>query len=283
VRGLTAAFVPDPQDTTLAAHETRAAEAFARGLDWFIAAAMARQGRSGGYLTSFQDAALTGYGTTRGPDIGGRTPTSIFTILDLVAPVDSVLRREMLEGYGPGRSLGSKELVREIVKAGERRPPAERFTAIEDARDLALAALDAATCRVGADPSRRVWEARRKLVLAAATAAARGAAVDAVHATARSMDAELPRRSVDLWLAWRLDGAPEPADSLVIALEAAFEPHLYRAAEVARRAPPPHAGFRLDPVLALCGRNPFDPRQQLGSWPGVAGMLLPPFAAGLRG
>jgi hypothetical protein len=277
VRGLTAAFVPDPQDTTLAAHETRAAESFARGMDWFIAAALARDGRSGGYLTSFQDAALTGYGTTRGPDIAGRTPTSIFTILDLIAPVDTVLRREMLEGYGPARPIGSKELVREIVTSGERRDPAERFAAIEDARDLALAALDAASCRVGADPSRRVWEARRGLVLAATGAAARGAAMDAVHASARGVEPAVPRRRVEQWLAWRLDGAPEPADSAVLALAPAFEPHLYRAAEVMRPPPPPRAGFDLTPVLALCGRNPFEPQQGLRARRGLAGLLLHPF------
>jgi hypothetical protein len=167
--------------------------------------------------------------------------------------------------------------VREVVAAPERLAAPESFAAIARARDLALAALDAASCRVGADPSRRVWEARRNLVLAATAAAARGAAIDAVHASARAATPVLQRRSVEQWLAWRLDGAPEPADSAVLAWAPEFEAHLYYAGEVARPPPPPRPGFRLDPEFVLCGRNPFEPRGALRSHPGVAGMLPHPF------
>ena len=43
--------------------EERPAEVFARSVDWLVAMSLAREGRSDGYLSAVQDAALTGYTT----------------------------------------------------------------------------------------------------------------------------------------------------------------------------------------------------------------------------
>jgi hypothetical protein len=59
VRGLTAARVMTAQSAT-AVRAQRPAEVFARGVDWLVATALAQTGRSNGYLTSIQDAVLTG-------------------------------------------------------------------------------------------------------------------------------------------------------------------------------------------------------------------------------
>lgn len=273
--GLAASLLREAGDTLSAPHDTRPAEVFARGTDWFVAAALAREGRMGGYLTSFQDAAITGYGTTRSPDVGGQTVPLLFALLDHIAPVTPDLRQWTLDSYGPARTPSVKEMARTIVGAGAAHRPGERFAAIEQARDLSLQSLDAASCRSSGSPeTRRLIGARQFLIATAVGAAARGAAIDAVRAFASELGSEIPRATVDEWLAWRLDGAPGPADPLPEEVSEVMEALLRRAEEAAQVTPAlTTGGFSLQHVPAFCGGNPFAAEGNGHANSGIEGMI----------
>lgn len=258
LENLEAAFRRPGTDTLIDSHDTRPAEVFARGSDWFLSAALAREGRTGGYLSSFQDPALTGYGSTRGPDIGGAAVPALLTIYDAIAPVTDDIRTWAHAELGPSRMLSPTELAAAVLYAGHGRPPEERLAAIAAARDRSLSSVNAETCRFSStEAMRQLAIAQRALVLGSAASAARGAAIDAVRELGAAALGSGDRR-VEEWLAWRLQGAPEPTDSTVIALGPAFEDHLRRAEIVAREEPMP-GGTAFDPSLSvsICGGNPF--------------------------
>lgn len=244
-------------DSLRTPHDTRPAEVFARGTDWFVAALLAREGRTGGYLTSFQDPALTGYGTTRGPDIGGGAVGSLLDILQAVAPVGSEAAQWAIDVHGPQRRLTPAEMARAIVTAGIELPPLERFAAIRDTRQRSLATVDESRCRlVSAEALRRLSAAQRGLIDAAAAAAARGAAFDAVHelAAERALDPDL----VGSWTANRLYGNPAPADSIPEEVLPLLEEIRYHARErEEEEAPELVDPFGFVPAPILCGGNPF--------------------------
>ena len=177
-------------------HHTRPAEIFARSIDWLVAASLARDGRMNGYLTSIQDELLTGYGTAVPPDVNGRVPAALITILDEVAPMRSEHRAWYLEAYGLGRELSATDLVRLIAEVqaddadfGEAVPvdsagvPAAAGShamltrSLARVREATAAALAVGVCR--ASPNRlepRGSGARSELIEAASAARVRGLA-----------------------------------------------------------------------------------------------------------
>jgi hypothetical protein len=257
--GLAAAIAPPRGDSIPDPHDTRPAEVFARGTDWLVAALLAREGRLGGYLTSFQDPALTGYGTTRGPDVGGGAVPALFAILDEIAPVVPEARQWAFTTHGPARTLSPAELAGAVLSAGRGESAAERFAAIERARDRALASLSASACRLSsAEGVRDLITAQRNLIDAAAGAAARGVAIEGAREIADRSMVAVPRSAVNAWMAWRLYGAPEPAHPALEELAPMFEELLYRAAEVASPEPvSTGTAFHLGTGARLCGGNPF--------------------------
>ncbi|MBI4543602.1 MAG: hypothetical protein HY703_00215, partial [Gemmatimonadetes bacterium] len=153
---------PAPGDTTAPLHSRRPAEVFARNLDWFVVAALAREGWTNGYLSSVQDDLLTGYGTVTAPDVTGIAGAALVAILDEVAPVYPGTRRWFLESYGTGRVMAPYDLIRRVLGSGRADPEAGtepgnrsvargfsplaaglaanlRFAMVERARDAALA------------------------------------------------------------------------------------------------------------------------------------------------
>ncbi|HSH44537.1 MAG TPA: hypothetical protein VK966_01695, partial [Longimicrobiales bacterium] len=236
LRGLTAASLSAAETPEhLRSHASRPAEVFARGVDWFVAVALAREGRINGYLSSIQDEVLTGYGTVTPPDITGRAGQSLMALLDEVAPVYPATRQWFLESYGRARPLSAWDLTRrmletpleggepgvgleELVPARDigdvdavNEPlglPVPTVTRLADAlaalhdlaslRDQALAAVDG-SCQVVATNTRAAG-ARRQLVRQVAEARARGIAMDAAR--------DLMGPEGPVWLAERLAGRP---------------------------------------------------------------------------
>jgi hypothetical protein len=264
VEGLGASFRRD--DGNASAHDHRPAEVFARGLDWLIASYLAAEGRSGGYLSSFQDAAIAGYGTTRGPHVDGAAVPSLMTILDEIAPVTAEARQWAASAYGPQRSLTAKELVRAIAGAAREGEAFARFAALETARDRARAGLDAATCEVAATTdAAHVIAARRAAIRAAVSATAHGIVIAGIRDVAASLEAPIPSAAVNQFLIWRLEGGPEPADSSVQVLLPVAHELLLRAESVTSERSPRIAGFDFDAELVLCGGNPFAAERQRAS------------------
>jgi hypothetical protein len=258
VAGLTASFLRGEDASRLAEHERRPAEVFARGTDWLVAVLRAAEGRTGGYLTSFQDAALAGYGTTRVPHLDGNAVSSLLLVLDQVAPVPAETRQWAMDTYGPSRTLTAKELVRAITYGAQSGDPYDRLSSLQAARDLALAGLTSGSCRMtpSAD-TRRLMAARRRAIETAVAAAARGIVVDGVRGAAAIHETPLRRREIDSYLLWRLDGGPEPVDSAVHELRLAADELAFHADALLSAPPATIPGFDLNPERALCGGNPF--------------------------
>jgi hypothetical protein len=133
-----------------------------------------------GYLSSVQDDLLTGYVSVTPPDVSGQAGWALVSILDDVAPAASPLRDWFLARYGPGRALTPYDLVRRVLEAplGGADSSAgsalvQLVTPVLRARDTALALIDAEQCApTGGD--QRALDARRQLVLLAASARASG-------------------------------------------------------------------------------------------------------------
>jgi len=87
----------------------RPTEVFARSLDWFVAATLAAQGRSNGYLTSIQDDVLTGYGSAQAPNVTGVAGAALIHVLDEVAPLDPITREAFLTRYGRAKTLSPNQ------------------------------------------------------------------------------------------------------------------------------------------------------------------------------
>ncbi|MEJ2502996.1 MAG: hypothetical protein P8177_06710, partial [Gemmatimonadota bacterium] len=227
LQGLTPSTLPQPVSLDHASHASRPAEVFARSIDWFATVALAREGRSNGYLSSVQDDVLTGYGTVTPPDVTGTAGQALIALLDEVAPVYPETRRWFLGSYGRLRAPTAYDLARRIVEAPLRtadtgREPddgaAPELARLADAMDR-LDRLDAASAEVLAlvDGACQAvaydygaTDARRRLVRLTTEARARGIAREASRAVAGTDGMA--------WLMARLDGRridPEP-DSMVI-------------------------------------------------------------------
>lgn len=169
--------------TTPTAHDRRPAEVFARGVDWYVAVALARDGRVNGYLSSVQDELLTGYGTVRPPDVTGSAGDALMGVLNELAPIYREQRDAFHRAYGSGRSLRAYDLVRQVLEtpssaAQSTTSPANRLARVELARDLALGSIDRWRCSSPLIPVDTELEAaRRRITMAAVAARARGAAL----------------------------------------------------------------------------------------------------------
>jgi hypothetical protein len=237
------------------AHANRPAENFARAVDWFVAASLASQGRTNGYLSSVQDDALTGYGTVRPPDISGRAGDALINILDEVAPLYPETREWFLRRYGSNRAQGAFDLIRGIMEVELPEPTAAgalsgignvdvvgAFHAITRARGNGFGAIDEWVCRApGGAADTRLERARRTLVIEAAAARARGVALQ--HA--RRIHGESGAR----WVARQLYGGPWPAQDIDEGMEELLAP-LVEEARTAGRIEMPAIGPSFD-LLAL--------------------------------
>ncbi len=259
------ALEPPPATGTRPDHERRPAEVFARSMDWLVTQALAREGRSDGYLSSVQDAVLTGYGSVTPPDYTGRAGDALVAILDEVAPLPADLRRWYLERQGVGRPLTAYDLVRTVLEApvpvesdmvlvaaapvaaedsalvsspSPQRADA-RFAAIAAARDAAMGSIDAWICGTpGAAYDRELQDARRRLVARTALARARGIAMHRAG--------ELAGRAGREWMARELFGEPRPTEPLDSATAAILSALATRAREAGEIGPAvPDDPFRL--------------------------------------
>jgi hypothetical protein len=242
------------------AHAMRPAENFARAIDWFVAASLAAQGRTNGYLSSVQDEVLTGYGTVRPPDISGRAGDAIINILDDVAPLYPETREWFLKSYGSTRALSSFDLIRSMAEIELPKAPDVRvalgsaqsrsvdpvFSAITSAQVRGFTAIDSWICRApGGAYNVALEHARRRLVVESAAAKARGVAMQ--HA--RVLSGEAGAR----WVARRFFGGPWPAQELDEALEEVLTELVESARAVGRvevRSPAP--GFDLLSTPSHC-------------------------------
>lgn len=117
VRRLASAARPRRETLSSLVQADRPTEAFARGVDWFVAAALAHRGRMNGYLSSVQDAMITGYVSAAVPRSGAIEGDATLDALREIASVDPALVTWYDTTYGSGRRLGVADAVRRTLVA----------------------------------------------------------------------------------------------------------------------------------------------------------------------
>ncbi len=119
----------------------RPTEVFARNVDWFVSAALARDARMNGYLSAAQDPVLTGYASATTPEAARDAGEATLRALDGISPPSAQLRLWFDDRFGGGRQNTVHEAVRRVLEtpldASEiRRYDASSFTGIDGAMSL---------------------------------------------------------------------------------------------------------------------------------------------------
>ena len=243
IRGLTAA-----RPRSNAAGSDRPAEVFARGVDWYVSAALAREGRMSGALTSVQDEGLTGYAGVAAPDPAGDAAAALTDVLDDMTLLPSAARGWFLARFGRGRPADATAVVQAVVDASPVWTSERALRAIgagplltPSQHALAGAATVAALPRCAADDPELAW--RAELLWAAADAKARGTL------RARATAAPQPsRRSFEARAVAGGPWAPELGEEGVARLRAALLRDVARRDEVRG----PGAGMGVSEIVARC-------------------------------
>ena len=97
--------------------DDRPAELFARGVDFFVAASLAREGRSDGTLSAVQDPLLVGYAGVRAPDPGDGTAEALVDVLAGMTRVPSAARQWYLARFGREGTRTPLAIVGDVLRA----------------------------------------------------------------------------------------------------------------------------------------------------------------------
>jgi hypothetical protein len=118
----------------------RPTEVFARNVDWFVSAALARDARMNGYLSAAQDVVLTGYASATTPEAARDGGEATLRALDGISAPGPKLRAWFDDLFGAGRKVSIHESVRRVleapVNASELRRDASPFVGVESANAL---------------------------------------------------------------------------------------------------------------------------------------------------
>jgi hypothetical protein len=95
----------------------RPTEIFARNVDWFVGAALSRDGRMNGYLSAVQDPVLTGYASATTPEAVHDAGEATLRALEGIATLTPDVRDWFDDRYGAGRRASVHEAVRRVLEA----------------------------------------------------------------------------------------------------------------------------------------------------------------------
>ena len=95
--------------------EERPAEVFARSVDWLVAVSLAREGRSDGYLTAVQDAALTGYTTVSPVSMIFGAARPLVDAVEEMTYLPEQVREDFLARWADARAVDPYLLVRHVL------------------------------------------------------------------------------------------------------------------------------------------------------------------------
>ncbi len=111
LQGLSAATLvaPGPENRYRAPHALRPTEVFAASVDWYVAAALAREGRLNGALTGVQDALFTGLAAVRPPDPRGEAGEATMDVLAEMTTVPPESERWFRASFGRTREVDALE------------------------------------------------------------------------------------------------------------------------------------------------------------------------------
>jgi hypothetical protein len=165
----------------------RPAELFARGADWFVASALAARGRTNGFLTAVQDAALSGYAAGPPTAVGSAGATALMSAIEQITYLPDSRRDAFAIQWADPDMVDPLLLVRRVLETPIGGGTVERWNGGMPAQRNEVGVpstfrssvlpfhrstnLPPAVCV--ADPSPETL-ARERLLLAAADARARG-------------------------------------------------------------------------------------------------------------
>ena len=169
-------------DGTRPVPSARPTEIFARNVDWFVSAVLARDGRMNGYLSAVQDGVLTGYGAVAAPEVARDGAQAMIRALDEMTVVAPATRSWFVETHGRGRTLPVAELTRRVLDVPLTGADRRIDPGVRSAADLVMPGAETSAralialgsgCRE-ADGNPRVDDQRAHVLIEAADARARG-------------------------------------------------------------------------------------------------------------
>ncbi|MFN8574040.1 MAG: hypothetical protein U0132_18430 [Gemmatimonadaceae bacterium] len=104
------------KDSVGAADAERPTEVFARNVDWFVSAALARDARMNGWLSAAQDPVLTGYASATTPEAARDGGEATLRALDGISAPGPKLRAWFDGLFGAGRKVSVHESVRRVLE-----------------------------------------------------------------------------------------------------------------------------------------------------------------------
>jgi hypothetical protein len=95
---------------------SRPTEVFARNVDWFVSAALAREGRLNGHLSAVQDPVLTGYASAITPEAAREGGSATLRALDGITIISPLSRGWFSSLFGVDRRLSVHEALRQVLE-----------------------------------------------------------------------------------------------------------------------------------------------------------------------
>jgi hypothetical protein len=165
----------------------RPTELFARGVDWFVASALAQHGRSNGFLSVVEDATLTGYAAGAPAGLGLAGAQSLLAALGEMTYVPDSVRTRFESQWADATEIDPLLLVRRVLDApimlrgyglpvGMRSDAARRSGLAWSTAEAVSPILSSTRPSVCVADESEEMLARRNLVLLAVEARAQGAA-----------------------------------------------------------------------------------------------------------
>jgi len=149
----------------------RPAELFARGTDWFVASALAQQGRMNGFLSAIGDGSIAGYAAGAPTAIGSAATASLMSAISTITYVPDSIRVAFESEWSDPRSIDPMLLVRRALDTPVSWRAASTWSASVDSL---LPANMTQLCMPDDSPELR---ARKNLLMLAIDARARGMAL----------------------------------------------------------------------------------------------------------
>lgn len=148
VRRLASASRPRRESLSSPVQADRPTEAFARGVDWFVANALAHRGRMNGYLSSVQDAMITGYASASPPRTGVTESDATLDALREITAIEPSIVAWYSAAFGSERAFGVADAVRRtlvapLARLNVRSVPTGGFDGVSDNVVLLRSAIDA--------------------------------------------------------------------------------------------------------------------------------------------
>ena len=156
--------------------EERPAEVFARSVDWLVAVSLAREGRSDGYLSAVQDAAITGYTTVSPVAMIFGAARPLVDAVEEMTYLPTSVRDGFLDQWADARSVDPYLLVRHALTLMPGRRRLATSNGLFEDDPLGLANMDVELCADGAAELPPELRARESLLDLALDARALGIA-----------------------------------------------------------------------------------------------------------